>query len=103
MEIVRDLPNDLQRRVYLLYRRARARYLWKAVSNFIRRMNVVVWLSMTTYPPDTVHDTPSGAWYKFDGLVSREHWFDGELRKMRGAYNIRPRRGVKRPLQDFLV
>ena len=39
-----DLPEDIQRRIYSLYRRARARYraplLWRALRNYVRRFSI---------------------------------------------------------------
>ena len=95
------LPEDLLRRVYRHYLRARSRHLWSAVRKFIQRMNILRQLTVMTWDPESEPgDSPSSIGYKFDML--NMPWCHSRHFKMPMAYNIRSRRGVKRPLEDFL-
>ena len=114
-----QLPEDVLRRIYQHYIKARARHLWAALRSFIRRTNLVRYLIMETeitaiqryryVRPEVVGDA-------YIRQLSNALKSKRNLQAMRkrlpihSAYhrlpesekNIRSRRGVKRPLEDFL-
>jgi len=97
------LPEDVLRRIYQHYKRARARYLWKAVSSFVTRMNVVRWL-LRSWLLDRWDWRQHISRMAFSLDMLRLPYTEGPIMggTYRSAYNIRSRRGVKRPLEDFL-
>ena len=99
---IADLPEELRRRIYQRYLQSRARYLWSALSKFVRRMNVVRYMNDLAYDPmGNPHDSESHTGFKLMYLNYPSRWATrrGEVRT---GLNIRSRRGVKRPLEDFL-
>lgn len=116
MERAVDLPIELRRLIYQRYLQARARHLWNAVRQFVKRLDIVTtWVFATQYAKLTV---PGGQeWgyadtfnfksmkrlaYNVRALQFNEPFALDLALPGRAAYNIRPQRGVKRPLEDFL-
>ena len=115
MERAVDLPIELRRLIYQRYLQARARHLWNAVRQFVKRLQTVYfWVQHTRYAElrRTAH------WYRpMRAIMDRMTrlsvnlfilkkppllYFPTTVARFRVEYNIRPQRGVKRPLEDFL-
>ena len=91
MDVAERLPGDLQRQIILHHRRARARHFWRALRNFIKRFNILMHIvSIDSYN-----------YINLDYLKMKNSPFWDSL-GVRREYNIRSRRGAKRPLEDLL-
>jgi len=118
MERAVDLPIELRRLIYQRYLQARARHLWNAVRQFVKRLQIVhSWVDTTRYAELSLPEMPvlplPPAFNRMRRLFtnlrrlklpdeSEVGLLHSVMRAPRRAYNIRPQRGVKRPLEDFL-
>jgi len=90
MDTVERLPGDLQRQIVLHHRRARARHFWRSVRDFLKRFNILMYIRHDIEKDLNLHILKM----KSTPLRDSFGW--------RTEYNIRSRRGVKRPLEDLL-
>ena len=115
MERAVDLPIELRRLIYQRYLQARARHLWNAVRQFAKRLQTACyWVDTTRFaelslqrnpahdPADSVFERMRRLSFNLDDLLVPERWTNRHRRTRRLSYNIRPQRGVKRPLEEFL-
>ena len=92
MDTVERLPGDLQRQIVLHHRRARARHFWRAVRNFLKRFDILTWLAQES-------GLRQGGSLEYLRMRHNPYW---DSLGVQTAYNIRSRRGAKRPLEDML-
>ena len=97
MDVAERLPGDLQRQIILHHRRARARHFWRALRNFIKRFDILYYLSNVSSSGASRRMTADNLDYL--RMNHNPYW---DTKGVRTAYNIRSRRGAKRPLEDML-
>ena len=92
-----ELPEDIQRRIYSLYKRARARYraplLWRALRNYIKRFSSLFYWNYVVL--DLRKRDPSRGW----GYTG----FFNTMRRIHYRNSIfHPSRAAQMPLRELL-